>query len=226
MRAKYFIILPDAVGPGKSSKPSDGLRTKFPNYNYDDMVAAQYRWSPRVSASATCASCIGNSMGGMQAWIWGATYPDFMDALVPMASQPTEMASRNWMLRRMMIETIRSDPDYNDGNYTTQPRSMQLANVFFGIATNGGTLAYQKAGADPRAGRQDRRRAPGGAVPRRCQRLRLPVGILARLRPFAGARAHQGGAAGDQRRGRRAQPAGDRHHGARDQAGEERPAAT
>jgi homoserine O-acetyltransferase len=87
---------------------------------------------------------IGNSMGGMHAWIWGVKYPDAMDALVPMASQPTEMASRNWMLRRLMIETIRSDPDYNNGNYTAQPRSMNRARVFYAIATSGGTLAYQK----------------------------------------------------------------------------------
>ena len=84
-------------------------------------------------------------MGGMHTWIWGSKYPDFMDALVPMAAQPTEMASRNWMMRRLMIETVRRDPDYNNGNYTTQPRSMQLANVFFATGTNGGTLALQKA---------------------------------------------------------------------------------
>jgi homoserine O-acetyltransferase/O-succinyltransferase len=83
-------------------------------------------------------------MGGMNVWLWGERYPDYMDALVPMAAQPTAMASRNWMLRRMMLETIRNDPDYNDGNYTTQPRSMKIASVFFGIATSGGTLRYQK----------------------------------------------------------------------------------
>src|SRR5438270_321865 len=87
---------------------------------------------------------IGNSMGGMNVWLWGERYPDYMDALVPMAAQPTAMASRNWMLRRMMLETIRSDPDYNGGNYTTQPRSMKIASVFFAIATSGGTLRYQK----------------------------------------------------------------------------------
>jgi homoserine O-acetyltransferase len=83
-------------------------------------------------------------MGGMNVWLWGERYPDYMDALVPMAAQPTAMASRNWMLRRMMLETIRQDPDYNGGNYTTQPRSMKVASVFFGIATSGGTLRYQK----------------------------------------------------------------------------------
>ena len=83
-------------------------------------------------------------MGGMHAWIWGEKYPGYMDALVPMASQPTAMASRNWMLRRMMLETIRNDPDYNNGNYTKQPRFLKIASIFFGIATAGGTLNYQK----------------------------------------------------------------------------------
>jgi homoserine O-acetyltransferase/O-succinyltransferase len=142
--SKYFIILPDAIGAGKSSKPSDGLRTKFPKYNYDDMVDAQYRLVTDGLGIRRLRLVLGNSMGGMHTWLWGERYPDVMDALVPMASQPTPMASRNWMLRRMMIETIRSDPDWNGGNYTSQPRSLRLANVFFAIATSGGTLAYQK----------------------------------------------------------------------------------
>jgi homoserine O-acetyltransferase/O-succinyltransferase len=142
--SKYFIILPDAIGTGKSSKPSDGLRMKFPRYNYDDMVNAQYRLVTDGLGIRRLRLVLGNSMGGMQTWLWGERYPDVMDALVPMASQPTPMASRNWMLRRMMIETIRSDPDWNEGNYTSQPRSLRLASVFYAIATSGGSLAYQK----------------------------------------------------------------------------------
>jgi homoserine O-acetyltransferase/O-succinyltransferase len=142
--AKYYIILPDAIGHGKSSKPSDGLRTKFPKYNYDDMVDAQYRLLKEGIGIRHLRVMIGNSMGGMQAWIWGEKYPDYMDTLVPLGSQPTEMASRNWMLRRMLLETIRNDPEYKNGDYTTQPHSLRFANVFFSIATNGGTLAYQK----------------------------------------------------------------------------------
>ncbi len=142
--SKYFIILPDSIGAGKSSRPSDGLRAKFPRYNYDDMVAAQYRLVTDGLGVSHLRLVLGNSMGGMHSWIWGVTYPDLMDALVPMASQPTEMSSRNWMMRRMLIDAVRKDPDWNDGNYTTQPRSLQAANVFFGIATNGGTQAYQK----------------------------------------------------------------------------------
>jgi homoserine O-acetyltransferase len=141
---KYFIIVPDALGHGRSSKPSDGLKTKFPQYNYSDMVDAQYRLLSEGLGIRHVRLIIGNSMGGMNTWLWGEKYPQYMDALVPMASQPTAMASRNWMLRRMMLESIRRDPEYNNGNYTTQPQSMKLASVFFGIATNGGTLNYQK----------------------------------------------------------------------------------
>ncbi len=145
---KYFIVIPDAIGAGKSSKPSDGMRTKFPRYNYDDMVDAQVRLLTEGLGIKHLRLVIGNSMGGMHAWIMAGRYPDFMDAAMPMASQPTAMASRNWMLRRMMLETIKNDPEYNNGNYTTQPRMMKIANVFFGIATNGGTLNYQNVAPD------------------------------------------------------------------------------
>jgi homoserine O-acetyltransferase len=141
--SKYYIIIPDGIGHGKSSKPSDGMKTAFPKYNYEDMVAAQYRLVSEGLGVKHLRLIIGNSMGGMQVWIWGGKYPQFMDALVPMASQPTEMAARNWMLRRMMLETIRNDPDYNGGNYTAQPRMMKYAINTYGIATGGGTLAYQ-----------------------------------------------------------------------------------
>jgi homoserine O-acetyltransferase len=140
---KYFIIIPDGIGHGQSSKPSDGMKTAFPKYDYDDMVDAQYRLIKQGLGVKHLRLVIGNSMGGMHTWIWGIKYPSYMDALVPMASQPTEMASRNWMLRRIMIETIRNDPDYNAGNYTTQPRMMKYAITAYGIASIGGTLAYQ-----------------------------------------------------------------------------------
>src|SRR5579883_2933886 len=122
--AKYYIILPDSIGHGKSSKPSDGLKTSFPKYDYGDMVEAQYRLVTEALGVKHLRLVIGNSMGGMHTWLWGEKYPQAMDALIPMASQPTEMASRNWMMRRIMLETIRNDPDYKDGNYTAQPRMM------------------------------------------------------------------------------------------------------
>jgi homoserine O-acetyltransferase/O-succinyltransferase len=141
---KYYVVIPDALGHGRSAKPSDGLKTKFPQYDYADMVDAQYRLLSEGLGIRHLRLIIGNSMGGMNVWLWGERYSDYMDALVPMASQPTAMASRNWMLRRMMLETIRNDPDYNNGNYTTQPRVVKIASTFFGIATAGGTLNYQR----------------------------------------------------------------------------------
>lgn len=142
--SKYYIIIPDAIGHGKSSKPSDGMKTSFPKYNYNDMVEAQHRLVTEGLGVKHLRLVIGNSMGGMQTWLWGETYPKDMDALVPMASQPTEMASRNWMTRRIMLDTIRNDPDYNGGNYTSQPRMMKYAITAYGIASIGGTLAYQQ----------------------------------------------------------------------------------
>jgi homoserine O-acetyltransferase/O-succinyltransferase len=141
--AKYYIIIPDSLGHGQSSKPSDVMKTAFPRYDYEDMVDAQYRLVTEGLGVKHLRLVIGNSMGGMHAWLWAVKYPKAMDVVVPMASQPTEMAARNWMLRRMMIETIRNDPDYNGGNYTAQPRMMKYAVNFFGIATGGGTLGYQ-----------------------------------------------------------------------------------
>jgi homoserine O-acetyltransferase/O-succinyltransferase len=141
--AKYYIIIPDGLGHGQSSKPSDAMKTAFPRYDYADMVDAQYRLVKEGLGIKHLRLVIGNSMGGMHTWLWGVKYPDFMDALVPMASQPTAMAARNWMLRRMMIETIRNDPDYNEGRYTAQPRMMKYAIAAYRFASAGGTLAYQ-----------------------------------------------------------------------------------
>src|ERR1700723_60190 len=145
--SKYYIIIPDGIGHGKSSKPSDGMKTAFPKYNYEDMVDAQYRLLRDGLGLTHLRLVIGNSMGGMHTWIWGGKYPDMMDALVP-------MAARNWMLRRMMLETIRNDPDYNGGNYTAQPRMMKYAIVAYGIASGGGTLGYQTLA--PTADKADR----------------------------------------------------------------------
>jgi homoserine O-acetyltransferase len=142
---RYYVILPDAIGTGKSSKPSDGLRTKFPKYNYDDMVDGQYRLVREHLGVRQLRLVLGNSMGGMQTWIWAQKYPDFMDVAVPMASLPVEMSGRNWMMRRMIVDSIRNDPEYMNGNYTRQPRSLQFASLYFAIGTNGGNQALYKA---------------------------------------------------------------------------------
>ena len=143
--SRYYIILPDAIGHGRSSKPSDGLRTKFPRYNYDDMVEAQHRLVTEHLGVRRARLVIGNSMGGMETWIWAQRYPHFMDVAVPMASLPVEMSGRNWMTRRLITDSIRNDPEWMNGEYTKQPRSTQFASVFFAIATNGGNQALHKA---------------------------------------------------------------------------------
>ena len=143
---KYFIILPDALGTGKSTRPSSsGLRMKFPKYNYDDMVQAQYRLVTEGLGVKHLRLVIGNSMGGMQTWVWATKYPDMMDAAVPMACQPGTMSGRNWMLRRLLADSIRNDPEWNNGNYTAQPRNMQRHLTYFSIATSNGNIALYNA---------------------------------------------------------------------------------
>ncbi|HEY3067921.1 MAG TPA: alpha/beta fold hydrolase [Methylomirabilota bacterium] len=141
---RYYVILPDAIGTGKSSKPSDGLRTGFPKYNYDDMVLAQYRLVTEHLGLRHLRLVLGNSMGGMHTWLWAQRYQDFMDIAVPMASFPTEMSGRNWLMRRLIIDAIRNDPEWMNGNYTRQPPSLQFASVFYGLATSGGTQRLYK----------------------------------------------------------------------------------
>ena len=141
---RYFVILPDAIGTGKSSKPSDGLRAKFPAYNYADMVAAQYRLVTEHLGIRHLRMVLGNSMGGMQTWMWAIQYPGMMDIAVPMASLPSPMSGRNWMLRRMLTESIRNDPLWMGGNYTQHPPSWQFASIFYGTATIGGNQGLQK----------------------------------------------------------------------------------
>ena len=178
------------IGPGKSSKPSDGLRAKFPRYNYDDMVAAQHRLVTEGLGIKHLRLVIGNSMGGMQAWMWGATYPDFMDALVPMASQPTAMASRNWMMRRMMIDAVRNDPDWKDGNYTDAAARV-AASPTCSSASPPAAARWPIRRLAPTREQADKLLddAPRRAVHRRRQRLPLSVGIVARLRSVARPRA-------------------------------------
>jgi homoserine O-acetyltransferase/O-succinyltransferase len=118
---KYFIILPDAIGHGGSSKPSDGLRMKFPQYTYDDLVLAQYKLITEKLGVNHLRLVMGTSMGGMHTWVWGETYPDFMDALMPLASAPVEIAGRNRVMRKMLMDAIRNDPAWSNGEYKTPP---------------------------------------------------------------------------------------------------------
>jgi homoserine O-acetyltransferase len=124
---RYYLILPDSIGAGKSSKPSDGLRARFPHYTYDDMVRAQYRLVVDKLGVNHLRLVLGTSMGCMHAWMWAQTYPDFMDALLPMACQPAPIAGRNRMQRRMIMDAIRNDPEWRNGDYEKQPRGLVMA---------------------------------------------------------------------------------------------------
>ncbi|HST30706.1 MAG TPA: alpha/beta fold hydrolase [Chthoniobacterales bacterium] len=124
---KFFIILPDGIGHGKSSQPSDGLHAKFPHYGYVDMVEAQYRLLTDGLGVNHVRLVMGTSMGGMHSWLWGETHPEFMDALMPLASLPTQISGRNRGWRRMVIDAIRNDPAWNGGEYKTPPPSLRTA---------------------------------------------------------------------------------------------------
>jgi len=124
---RYFIVLIDAIGHGKSAKPSDGLRTKFPQYGYTDMVEAQYRLLNEALAVNHLRLVMGTSMGGMQTWVWGQRHPEFMDALMPLASLPVQISGRNRIWRRTIIDAIRQDPAWRGGKYSAQPPSLSTA---------------------------------------------------------------------------------------------------
>ena len=139
---KYFIVLPDALGAGRSSKPSDGLAANFPVYNYRDMVQAFHLLLTQGLGLNHVRLVIGNSMGGMHTWMMGIMYPDYADVLIPMASMPIAMSGRNWMTRRLIIDSIRNDPGYEGGVYKTQPKAAQYAHTMYAIATNGGANPF------------------------------------------------------------------------------------
>lgn len=132
---KYFIILPDNVGHGKSSKPSDGMRAHFPQYDYADMIALQRELVERGLGVNHLRLVMGTSMGCMHSWMWGETYSDFMDALMPLACLPVQIAGRNRMWRKMVLDGIRQDPDWKNGDYTAEPRAaLEMAADFLLIA--------------------------------------------------------------------------------------------
>jgi homoserine O-acetyltransferase len=132
---RFYLILPDSIGAGKSSKPSDGLRTRFPHYAYEDMVRAQYQLVLDKLRVNHLRLILGTSMGCMHAWLWGETHPYFMDALLPMACLPAPIAGRNRMQRRLMMDAIRNDPEWRNGNYEKQPRGLVTALQMNFIAT-------------------------------------------------------------------------------------------
>jgi homoserine O-acetyltransferase len=143
--ARYYIILADGIGHGQSSKPSDGLRAGFPHYGYRDMVDAQHRLLREGLGVNHLRLVMGTSMGGMQAWVWGERYPDFMDALMPLASLPTQISGRNRAWRRLVIDAIRNDPEWKGGHYSTQPQSLRVGLQMLYLMSSNPVLRQQQA---------------------------------------------------------------------------------
>jgi homoserine O-acetyltransferase/O-succinyltransferase len=142
---RFFIILPDAIGHGKSSKPSDGMHAKFPRYGYIDMVEAQYRLLTEGLGVNHARLVMGTSMGGMHTWLWGELHPDFMDALMPLASLPTQISGRNRAWRRMIIDAIRNDPDWRGGDYAKQLPSLRTAAEMLWFMSSNPVLRQKEA---------------------------------------------------------------------------------
>ncbi len=123
--ARFYLVLPDGIGHGASSRPSDGLKARFPRYGYRDMIEAQYRLLTDGIKVNHLRLVMGTSMGGMHTWLWGQQHPDFMDALLPLASLPTQISGRNRAWRRLVSDAIRNDPAWERGEYRTQPPSLR-----------------------------------------------------------------------------------------------------
>lgn len=142
---RFYVILPDGIGHGKSSKPSDGLRARFPRYTYDDMVRAQHVLLTEGLGVRHLRLVMGTSMGCMHAWVWGYTHPEFVDGLVPLACAPTAIVGRNRMMRTMIIDDIRHDPAYAGGDYTQQPRGVWYANQLLFMMTSAPLMQQRQA---------------------------------------------------------------------------------
>src|SRR5580692_7175103 len=141
---RYYIILPDGIGHGKSSKPSDGLHARFPSYDYDDMVAGHYKLLTEGLGVNHLRVILGTSMGCMHSFVWGETYPDFMDALMPLACQPVELAGRNRIWRKMTMDAIRNDPEWKGGEYTAEPQQALRVALDFLLIAGSAPLYMQK----------------------------------------------------------------------------------
>jgi homoserine O-acetyltransferase len=144
--ARYFIVLPDGIGHGHSTKPSDGLHARFPKYTYDDMVRSQHLLLTEGLHVDHLRLVLGTSMGAMHCWVWGEMYPDFVDGLVPLASAPTQIAGRNRVMRKMIMDSITKDPAYKNGDYTEEPREGLVGAVNILMMMTSSPIQWQKAG--------------------------------------------------------------------------------
>ncbi|MGA8004924.1 MAG: alpha/beta fold hydrolase, partial [Burkholderiales bacterium] len=142
---RYYLVIPDNLGHGRSSKPSDGLRARFPEYGYIDMVEAQYRLLTEGLHVNHLRLVMGTSMGGMHTWLWGEIHPEFMDALMPLASLPTQISGRNRVWRRVIIDAIRDCPDWENGDYRAQPAGLRVAAEMLYLVSSNSVLRMREA---------------------------------------------------------------------------------
>ncbi|MEJ0002907.1 MAG: alpha/beta fold hydrolase [Pararobbsia sp.] len=220
--SRYFIVIPDGLGRGGSSKPSDGLRAKFPHYGYGDVVEANHRLLVEGLHIDHLRLVLGTSMGGMQTWMWGERYPQMADALMPIASQPIGMAGRNWLWRQMIVAAIRNDPGWQGGDYAVRPT--QWTRVMPDLhADDQQSGTHAGAGARPRSGDAALRHARGRCAEERSQRRAVLVRVVMGLQPGACPGADSRTAVRGQFRRRPDQCGGPRRHAARDRGCAERP---
>jgi len=149
--SRFYLVLPDGIGHGQSGKPSDGLRAHFPHYGYPDMIEAQYRLLTEGLKVNHLRVVMGTSMGGMHTWLWGELHPEFMDGLLPLACLPTEISGRNRVWRRMIIDAIRTDPDWQQGDYQAQPHGLGIAAEVLYFMSSNPLQRYQEAPTLPKA---------------------------------------------------------------------------
>ena len=164
--ARYFIVLPDGIGHGKSSKPSDGLHSRFPHYDYEDMVRAEFQLLREGLQVDHLRLVMGTSMGAMHTWVWGYLYAEAMDALMPLASAPVEIAGRNRMFRAMIIQAIRDDPDWKGGEYSTPPLNGLIASEYALWMMTSSPLRLQEVNPTP-----DKADAAVGALRERAKQV-------------------------------------------------------
>ena len=151
---RFFIVLPDNIGHGKSSKPSDGLKAGFPAYRYEDMIRAQHLLLTEGLGVDHLYLVMGTSMGGMHTWLWGSRYPDLVDYLMPLASLPGPISGRNRAWRKMVSEAIRTDPEWQGGNYEKQPRSLRVGVQMLYLMSSNPVIRQKEAPTGEEADRQ------------------------------------------------------------------------
>ena len=220
---KYYIVMPDDVGHGKSSKPSDGMHQKFPKYTYEDMVRLEYKLVTEGLGVNHMRLVMGTSMGAMHTWLWGYMYPDFMDALMPLASAPVEIAGRNRMLRKMVMDSITKDPEFKGGEYTDKHlKGMMPAEFALFMMTSSPLQLLKQDPTREKADASFEQRFYGPAADRwpDPNDMYYAVQLLSGLQPRAASGGNRGSPLRDELGRRPGESAGVGNSGAGDQTGE------